>query len=94
MEELDEILYIYEKLKDKYDLTLTTAFALDEGYTEDFTMLCGEGKCGSFRLYDCDILTMDVVLKNGEHTHTHCLYGDYAVEDVIAFMEGTHWHFS
>ena len=94
MEEFDEIVYVYEKLKDRYDLTLTSTFALDEGYTIDTTVLCGEGKCGKFRLYDYDMLTLTVELKSGEHTHTHCLYGDDAVDEVVTFMEGTHRLFS
>ena len=94
MEEFDEIVYVYEKLKDRYNLMITTTAELNEGYTIDIPVLCGEGKCGKFRLYDYGMLTLDVDLESGTRTHTHCLYGDYAVDDVVAFIEGTHRLFS
>lgn len=97
---------IYEQLKDKYDLLLTNTFALDSGYTIDVKVLCGESALGRFDLYkendDWDEYVFTVELAkpkktlwcpSGEkYTHWHPQSLNQALEDIVAFMEGTH-HF-
>ena len=46
---------IYEQLKDRFDLTLTNTFALNDGYTIDVKVLCGTSSLGTFHLYkECE----------------------------------------
>lgn len=46
-----DLRYIYDQLKDKYPLSFTNTFALDEGFTEDIPIICGK-TCGkTFWLY-------------------------------------------
>ena len=95
---------IYGQLKSKYDLLLTTTFALDEGYTIDVPVLCGSSVLGRFELYkeDADwaefVFTVEFATpkkrkwqlswEQGTHWHPQSL--EAAMTDVIAFMEGTH----
>ena len=96
--------FIYEQLKNKYDLILTNTFALDSGYTIDVKVLCGESILGKFNLYkevdDWDEFVFSVEyatprkerwsLIPEKYTHWHPQSRDQALNDVIAFMEGTH----
>ncbi len=52
---MNDIELIYEKVKDKYDLLLTNTFSLNEGFTGDFPVICGETEQGKFRLYADDL---------------------------------------
>ena len=45
-----DILAVYEQLKDKYPLLMTTAFALDEGFTVDCPVLVEKA---TGRLWNC-----------------------------------------
>lgn len=38
----DDILIVYEQLKDKYNLVLTTTFALDEDFSIDCPIIVGK----------------------------------------------------
>ena len=100
----NDLEFIYEQLKDKYDLLLTTTFALDEGYTIDVPVLCGSSVLGRFELYkeddDCEefVLTVEFATpkkrkwqlswEQGTHWHPQSL--EEAMADINAFMEGTH----
>lgn len=87
--------FIYKKLKDKYDLVLTNAFALDAGFDTDIQLLTGESVLGKFYLYIEYFMGGDyhfvfsVDLLNETYTHWHPQTKEQALEDVIAFMEGT-----
>ena len=96
--------FIYEQLKTKYDLILTYTFALDSVYTIDVKVLCGESIFGKFNLYkevdDWDEFVFSVEyatprkkrwsLTPEKYTHWHPQSREQALNDVIAFMEGTH----
>ena len=83
---------------------LTNTFALNCGFTIDVKVLCGESKLGKFQLYkeneDWDEFVFSVeyakpkrTLLNplGEkYTHWHPQSREQALEDVVAFIEGTH----
>ena len=103
----NDLEFIYEQLKNKYDLLLTNTFALDNGYTIDVPVLCGESVLGKFELYvDDDFqdgsyefvfsVTFPAPKKRSrlfpaeQGTHWHPQTKEQALEDVIAFMEGTH----
>ena len=96
--------FIYEHLKNKYDLILTNTFALDSGYTIDVKVLCGESIFGKFNLYKEDdeddefVFSVEYAIPRKKrwsltpekYTHWHPQSREQALNDVIAFMEGTH----
>lgn len=49
--ELSDIEYIYQTLKDKYDLNLINFLDLNKGYTIDTQIICGQSSLGKFELY-------------------------------------------
>ena len=85
---MNDIELIYDKVKDKYDLTLTNSFALNEGFSWDVPIICGESQQGRFWLY------ADKNTKNPHgvqfvfslpdlQTHGH----PQSIEDAITFVE-------
>ena len=86
------VVAVYEKLKDRFPLTLTHAFALENGesdYDGDYTMVCGTSSAGSFQLYDNGLHgVFDVDKADGSYTHGHPESVEEAVEDVREFMQG------
>ena len=48
---MNELRFIYEKMKDKYDLVLTNTFALNDGYTIDVPVIRGFSLDRRFDLY-------------------------------------------
>ena len=48
---MNDIELIYDKVKDKYNLTLTNSFALNERFTWDVPVIYGESQQGRFWLY-------------------------------------------
>ena len=48
---MNDIELIYGKVKDKYNLTLTNSFALNDGFTCDVPVIYGEFQQGRFWLY-------------------------------------------
>jgi len=99
----NDLEFIYDQLKDKYELLFTTTFALNDGYTIDVPVLRGTSLLGRFDLYKEDDAWDEFVftaeLANpaktllhpaGEnYTHWHPQSAEEALADVIAFMEGT-----
>lgn len=83
---------VYEILKERFPLTLTHAFALENGevdYDGDYIMLCGTSSAGTFQLYDNGLYGIfDVDKADGSYTHWHPYDVAEATEDVIAFMQG------
>lgn len=49
--EISDIEYIYQTLKDKYDLNLINSLDLNKGYTIDTQIICGQSSLGKFELY-------------------------------------------
>ena len=103
----NDLKFIFEQLKAKYDLLLTNTFALDAGYNIDVPVLCGESKLGKFELYVDDdfqdgygefVFSVEFPAPKKRScffpadtgTHWHPQTKEQALEDVIAFMEGTH----
>ena len=101
---MNDLEIIYDQLKDKYDLLLTNTFSLDDGYTIDVPVLCGQAAHGRFHLYkesdDTDMFVFSVEYAQPkvistppyveQYTHWHPYAIEGAMDDVIAFMEGTH----
>lgn len=86
----DDVLNVYEKLKDRYDLVLTTTFALDEGFTMDCPIIVGKAHGQIIELYeDGGIFVMDVMdVEQTKGTHWHPNDVEGAVDDIEEFMEG------
>ena len=85
----DEVVEVYEQLKDRYNLVLTTTSALNEGFTVDSPIVVGKAHGQVIELYEAGMLVMDVV--DAEHTkgtHWHPLDVEDAVEGIVEFMEG------
>lgn len=86
----DDLLAVYEQLKDRYPLTWTNTDALNEGYTEDFPIIVGEAHGQYIQLYeyagDFVLDVMDAAKTKG--THWHPITVEAAVADVAEFMEG------
>lgn len=84
-----DIKAVYEQLKDRCDLTLTNAFAVDDGFEEDFAILVARRKGYILWLYEwggdfvLDVLKADMTA--GTHWHPNDV--EQAVEDITDFFE-------
>ena len=86
----DDVLAVFEQLKERYDLVLTTTFALNEGFTVDCPIIVGKAhgqiielyKDGSYFILD----VMDEEQTKGTHWHPNDVEG--AVGYIVEFMEG------
>mgnify|MGYP006342554409 CR=1 FL=1 len=87
---INDIEKVYEQLKDRYDLVLTTTSALNEGFTIDCPILVGQAHEQIIELYEYEgILVMDVMdIAQTMGTHWHPFDIESAVEDIIEFMTG------
>jgi hypothetical protein len=84
----EEVLQVYETLKDRYDLLLNTGFALDEGFTADMPVLVAKAGGYILELYGAGILVLDVMDEartKGTHWHPHG--AEAAVADIVDFMK-------
>ena len=87
---VDDVIKVYEQLKDRYDLILTTTSALDEGFTVDCPIIVGEAHGQIIQLYeDGGVFVLDVMdakQTKGLHWHPNDVEG--AIDDIVEFMEG------
>ena len=85
-----DVMEVYEQLKDRYDLVLTTTSALDEGFTVDCPIIVGKAHGQIIELYedggDFILDVMDEAKTKGTHWHPND--SDMAVHDIVEFMEG------
>ena len=85
-----DVLNIYEHLKNKYDLTLTTTSELDEDFSVDCPIIVGKAHSQIIYLYahgNMFILdVMDDQQTRGTHWHPYTIEG--AIDDIAEFMEG------
>ena len=88
--ENNDLGFVYNQLKDKYDLLLTNTFSLDDRWSIDIPVLFGKSSLGQFELY-CDgaLLIFDIDYVDGSYTHIHPMDVPTAIDRVSAFMEGT-----
>ena len=87
---VDDVLKVYEQLKDRYDLLLTTTSELDEGFTVDCPIIVGKAHGQIIELYedggDFILDVMDEEQTKGTHWHPNDVEG--AVRYIVEFMEG------
>ena len=84
----EEVLQVYEALKDRYDLLLTNSFALNEGFTADMPVLVAKTNGYVLELYGAGILVLDIMDEaRTKGTHWHPYDAERAVADIMDFME-------
>lgn len=87
---VDDVVQVYEQLKDRYDLVLTTTSALYEGFTVDCPIIVGKAHGQIIELYedggDFVMDVMDAEQTKGTHCHPNDIEG--AVDYIVEFMEG------
>ena len=86
----NDVLNVYEQLKDRYSLILTTTSELDTGFTIDCPIIVAKAHGQIIWLYECDgMFVMDVM--DEEHTkgtHWHPYNVECAVHDIEDFLNG------
>ena len=86
----DDVFAVYEQLKDRYPLIMTTTGALDEGFTVDCPILVGKAHGQIIELYedggDFILDVMDEAQTKGTHWHPNDV--DSAIDYVAEFMKG------
>ena len=87
---VDDVIEVYEHLKDRYDLVMTTTSALDEGFTVDCPIIIGKAHDQIIELYeDGGDFVLDVMdAKQTKGTHWHPNDVEQAVAYIVEFMEG------
>lgn len=87
---INDLMEVYNLLKDKYNLILTTTSELDEGFTIDCPIIVGKAHEQIIELYDDGGgFVMDVMdSKQTKGTHWHPYDIKEAVSDIVEFMEG------
>ena len=86
----DDTVKVYEQLKDRYELVLTSASELDDGFSADCPVIVGKSHGQIIELYEYDgYFVLDVKdSKQTKGTHWHPINVEVAVDDIIEFMEG------
>ena len=86
----DDVFSVYEQLKDRYPLIMTTTGALDEGFSVDCPIIVGKAHGQIIELYeDGGIFVLDVMDEaQTKGTHWHPNDVDSAIDYVAEFMEG------
>lgn len=85
-----DVAAVYEQLKNKYDLVLTTTFSLEEGFSVDCPILVGKAHGQIMELYeDGGLFVMDVMdAEQTKGTHWHPNDVESAADYFAEFMDG------
>ena len=87
---VDDVLTVYERLKDRYALVLNTTSALNEGFTVDCPILVGKAHGQIIELYedggDFILDVMDEEQTKGTHWHPNDV--ECAIDYIVEFLEG------
>ena len=86
----EDVLAVYNLLKDRYPLILTNTVALDEGFTVDCPIIVAKTQGRIMELYEDDGMfildVMDEEKTRGTHWHPYDV--EDAAKDFTQFMEG------
>ena len=87
----NDLLAVYEQLKDHYELTLTNTLAVSNGFEGDWPIIVGKAHGQIIWLYeygggDFVLDVMDEAETKGTHWHPEDV--ETAVKDIAEFMEG------
>lgn len=87
---VDDVIEVYEQLKDRYALVFTTTSALNEDFTVDCPIIAGKAHSQIIELYeDGGDFILDVMdEKKTKGTHWHPNDVESAIDDIVEFMEG------
>ena len=90
----EDVLAVYEILKDRCDLTLTNSTTVDDGFIIDCPIIVGKAHGQILWLYsDGAVFVLDVMDEgHTKGTHWHPDDVESAVEDIAAFMDGKSSH--
>ena len=87
---VSDLLNVYGQLKDRYPLTLTNSFSLNDGFTADLPIIVAKAHGPILWLYEDDsdfvLDVMDAAKTKGTHWHPCDIAA--AVTDIREFMEG------
>lgn len=88
---MNELRFIYEKMKNKYDLVLTNTFALNDGYTIDVPVIRGFSSDRRFDLYkeeDLFVFSVEFLNNSGDekYSHAHPYDANNAIDYIEKFM--------
>lgn len=80
---------IYAQIKEHCSVTLTTTAALNEGFTIDVPVLCGEARGLIWWLYlDDDLFVFSHAVANQDyHNHCHPQSVDEAIQAILKFTK-------
>ena len=86
----EDVRAVYAQLKDRYPLKMTTAFALNEGYTVDCPVLVGKAHGQIIELYEDGGMFILDIMDEAQTKGTHFHPGDVedAVAEIAEFMDG------
>lgn len=85
----DLLTLIFNRLRERFPVTLTTAFAVDDGFTEDLPILVGQTGTSDFwlYLYDDELVLSYGVPGQAPRDHSHPQSADEAVRWLTDLME-------
>jgi hypothetical protein len=87
---VEDVRAVFEVLKGKYDLQLTTTDALNEGFTVDCPVIVGKARGQIIELYEDGGMfvfdVMDEAKTMGTHWHPNDV--DSAIDCLVEFLEG------
>ena len=81
---------VYDALKDRYDLTYTNSFDVDDGFSENFPIILGVTHGRDFWLYDDygEFVFSVQTRKKDYRDHWHPQTNEEAISHIIDFIEG------
>lgn len=86
----EDLIAVFDRLKDRYPLELTNTFAVDDGFTEDLPIIVGHHHGQTLWLYeyggDFVLDVLDEAMTQGTHWHPQEV--EEAAADIAEFMEG------
>lgn len=85
----DLLTLIFNRLRERFPVTLTTAFAVDDGFTEDLPILVGQTGTSDFwlYLYDDELVLSYGVPGQAHRDHSHPQSAAEAVRWLTDLME-------
>ena len=78
---------VYKFVKNINGVRLTNAFALNEGFEEDYEIICGETEKGKFWLWKEGEYVFAVEYPNGQSTHWHPFDAEDAAIEIEKFVD-------
>lgn len=86
----DALSLIYDQLRKSFPVILTTAFAVDDGFTENMPVIVGQSGTADFwlYLYDDEFVLSCAVPGRTYRSHSHPQNIEEAVQQITDLMAG------